>query len=429
MEKTQKKGITLIALVVTIVVLLILAGVSISMLTGDNGIMTQAKRAKQENNIESVREEINIGMMSIKTKAVSKDYILTLEDIINEESEYALEKEMEIEWIDKNSNPALIKKDNIYCYIYDDLSFEVSESDETYAVSANLENYTVSNKRTRVLKDSKYQTQIIPNEYYEIESATILLGEIDVTTSAYDAETKIVNIDKMTDNLTITVVTKIPVNNIEILVSMIDKSYGYTTIDEIINDEELLNKILENEDAFGYVLNSNEILTKLISNAKTFKKIANNEKAFAAVCENANARLAMYNNYTVTESILSSSSKAIEIMKKSSRYAVVNVSGGGSRTEVTIYGSKAYVISFSQATYQKDEYDINNNYQTNCCHLGGFLSSPTTANNHYSCATSYGADGLRYNIKKFASKFVGAGYNHWMGGGKSYNFYAAIFKI
>ena len=40
--KKSSKGITLIALVITIIVLLILAGVSIAMLTGDNGILTQA---------------------------------------------------------------------------------------------------------------------------------------------------------------------------------------------------------------------------------------------------------------------------------------------------------------------------------------------------------------------------------------------------
>ncbi len=44
----DKKGITLIALVITIVVLLILTGISIAMLTGDNGILTQAARAKEE---------------------------------------------------------------------------------------------------------------------------------------------------------------------------------------------------------------------------------------------------------------------------------------------------------------------------------------------------------------------------------------------
>ena len=51
MEKQRlrkNKGITLIALVITIIVLLILAGVSIAMLTGENGILTQAQKAKTE---------------------------------------------------------------------------------------------------------------------------------------------------------------------------------------------------------------------------------------------------------------------------------------------------------------------------------------------------------------------------------------------
>ena len=46
--KNRNSGITLIALVITIVVLLILAGVSISMLTGENGILTQAVKAKEK---------------------------------------------------------------------------------------------------------------------------------------------------------------------------------------------------------------------------------------------------------------------------------------------------------------------------------------------------------------------------------------------
>ena len=58
MGKTNEKGITLIALVITIIVLLILAGVSIAMLTGNNGILTQAQRAKNETeNAQEVEEE------------------------------------------------------------------------------------------------------------------------------------------------------------------------------------------------------------------------------------------------------------------------------------------------------------------------------------------------------------------------------------
>ena len=54
-KSTKQKGITLIALVITIIVLLILAGVSIAMLTGQNGILTQAQNAK--NRTEEAREE------------------------------------------------------------------------------------------------------------------------------------------------------------------------------------------------------------------------------------------------------------------------------------------------------------------------------------------------------------------------------------
>ena len=56
----RNNGITLIALVVTIIVLLILAGVSIAMLTGENGILTQARNAKDRTEEARVDEENRI---------------------------------------------------------------------------------------------------------------------------------------------------------------------------------------------------------------------------------------------------------------------------------------------------------------------------------------------------------------------------------
>ena len=74
MMKNQK-GVTLIALVITIIVLLILAGVSIAMLTGDNGILTQAKSAKISQIEGTVREEVNLAVqaakMDVENKAVT----------------------------------------------------------------------------------------------------------------------------------------------------------------------------------------------------------------------------------------------------------------------------------------------------------------------------------------------------------------------
>ena len=56
-QRKNSKGITLIALVITIIVLLILAGVSIAMLTGENGILTQAQKAKEETENAQANEE------------------------------------------------------------------------------------------------------------------------------------------------------------------------------------------------------------------------------------------------------------------------------------------------------------------------------------------------------------------------------------
>ena len=56
MKIKANKGVTLIALVITIIVLLILAGVTIAMLTGENGILTQAAKAKEETRGGAVEE-------------------------------------------------------------------------------------------------------------------------------------------------------------------------------------------------------------------------------------------------------------------------------------------------------------------------------------------------------------------------------------
>lgn len=58
----NNKGITLIALVVTIIVLLILAGVSIAMLTGQNGILTRASEAGKETAIANAKEKVTLAI-------------------------------------------------------------------------------------------------------------------------------------------------------------------------------------------------------------------------------------------------------------------------------------------------------------------------------------------------------------------------------
>ena len=56
----NKKGITLIALVVTIVVLLILAGVTISLLLDENGIIAKSKEARTETRVSQIEDEVGM---------------------------------------------------------------------------------------------------------------------------------------------------------------------------------------------------------------------------------------------------------------------------------------------------------------------------------------------------------------------------------
>ena len=72
MKITKEKGITLIALVITIIVLLILAGVSISSFTGQNSIIGKAKNAKEQTQIATEKEAIQLTMINKEATGDSK---------------------------------------------------------------------------------------------------------------------------------------------------------------------------------------------------------------------------------------------------------------------------------------------------------------------------------------------------------------------
>ncbi len=59
-EKTKERAITLIALTITVIVLLILAGVTITTLTGNNGILTKSQEARTTTEIEEAKEQAKI---------------------------------------------------------------------------------------------------------------------------------------------------------------------------------------------------------------------------------------------------------------------------------------------------------------------------------------------------------------------------------
>lgn len=89
MQKTKKneKGITLIALVVTIVTLLILAGVSIAMLTGENGIIKQAVGAKDKTKEAEEKEKAQLEEVEDYLSSKNTPVGEKVEDLIKTETE------------------------------------------------------------------------------------------------------------------------------------------------------------------------------------------------------------------------------------------------------------------------------------------------------------------------------------------------------
>ena len=71
----QQKGITLIALVITIIVLLILAGITIAMLTGSDSAPAKANEAKQKNDIGSVKDQLYIAAQNAQLDYYNDTYV------------------------------------------------------------------------------------------------------------------------------------------------------------------------------------------------------------------------------------------------------------------------------------------------------------------------------------------------------------------
>ena len=123
--KIRESGITLIALVVTIVVLLILAGVSISMLTGENGIISQANEANLKNNHGTVLEALRLKVMDYFTEneenLIDDELILLKNDEIIDENyivnvEKLLNKKLSTGNGSENKDVYVIEENHLYYY-------------------------------------------------------------------------------------------------------------------------------------------------------------------------------------------------------------------------------------------------------------------------------------------------------------------------
>ena len=85
-ELKGDRGITLLALAITIIILLILAGITISAITGDNGLIRNAGNAKEESEIDNEKEIVDT--CTVQAMGENKYGNITKEDLQNELDNY-----------------------------------------------------------------------------------------------------------------------------------------------------------------------------------------------------------------------------------------------------------------------------------------------------------------------------------------------------
>ena len=105
----EEKGITLIVLAITVTILIILAGVTIRSIIGENGIIEQAGQAKDETNEATLKEELN----SMITLSCSKNGIFNVENFKKRATKqnWVIEQETETQvTVEKYEFKAIIDK-------------------------------------------------------------------------------------------------------------------------------------------------------------------------------------------------------------------------------------------------------------------------------------------------------------------------------
>ena len=140
MNRKKNNGITLIALVITIIVLLILAGVTIATLTGENGILTKAQEASEETKKANAEEQVKIAVQA----SYGTDGKMNLDDLNNE-----LKK---IEGLTYKGNP--ISDDNRI---------------ESLPATVNVDGYDVEIKG----EGETGNRPTIPEGFYPVEGTTV----------------------------------------------------------------------------------------------------------------------------------------------------------------------------------------------------------------------------------------------------------------
>ncbi len=147
----NKRGITLISLVITIILLIIIASIAISLGIGEGGILNKAKHAKEETNKQTATEKINLKITTAQMNSYTeKQKMPTLKEL-----SIVLKEDNEIDYVTEKSQIASKKYEvgeeptSIYTKLKD-YPYEFEINDNLQLASINGVKITIENKHNEL---------------------------------------------------------------------------------------------------------------------------------------------------------------------------------------------------------------------------------------------------------------------------------------
>lgn len=250
----QQKAITLIALVITIIVLLILAGITIATLTGENGILKKAGQAKEKTIEGELKEEIELAIMEIQTEEIPKGNPVNIETLANGQLTDRIE-----DIIVEIENDNIVGEYKGYEYTIDsNLKVTIGEKIKGISISYTLNpsNYTNGNiiLKLNVRTSNGEITNIeVPADIVKNEDGTYTIHKngtytFVVTDSSGETKEKVIEIKK---------IDKVPPKDFELEIENVDK-HGFTIIAGAEDGEQTDESVKSGIGKYKYYIDGNE---------------------------------------------------------------------------------------------------------------------------------------------------------------------------
>ena len=226
-KNLRNRGITLIALVIMIIVLLILAGVSIATLTGENGILTKANNAKTDMNRAKAEEEIKLAVMASYNKDGKFDV-----DIFKEEI-----KKINATIVSEDENTIVVEKDG-YTATIDKNTGKIISFENSKGVVPKIEvSKTLSGTTVTITVEVTNEVEMVNSiTVINLDNGTELTGTVNGKTGTF--ETTLNGTYKVEVKATTEKIQKTAEETIEVTQIPVEFSQAYGRIEVVWLDTE-----------------------------------------------------------------------------------------------------------------------------------------------------------------------------------------------